>query len=570
MLSSRRWPADEPRPAVSQGTPTKRNDNATADGTGKSELLGLDMSGSKIKTLTPGICRFTFLTELRLSNNFITRLPSGVGQLRSLAFLDLSNNQLTELPSEVGWLCNMKELLLFNNHIQDLPGEMGYLYQLENFGIEGNPINENLLQIVHSQGALALIPFLRDHMISTFGFNTYIVAIAPPSDRSWLNVDTYAGGSRNAVTVLCYNVLCDKYATSQMFGYVPSWFLNWDYRKQLILHEILSYDADIVCLQEVESSQFDQYFKPQLRMRGGYDGVFSPKSRARTMSEWDRSYVDGCATFFKADKYSVWRICLRLFRFKFEDKTLVEFNQVALSRPSLRKHKDMYNRVMTRDNIAVIVRLEHKESRQEVLVGNVHIHWDPSFRDVKLVQTIMLIEELEKISMVHPKAAIIVCGDFNSLPGSGVCSFLETGTVRPDHSDFMKHTYEPYTTEGASHSLNLKNAYSLAPDSLNFTSFTPMFLGVIDYVWFRPGGLSVNGCLGPVSTEYARQIVGLPSQHLPSDHISLLVEFKIESSQQSFKREGGSGGGGLRYQTSNPDMSGPARRMYSRNKNAMT
>lgn len=88
-----------------------------------------------------------------------------------------------------------------------------------------------------------------------------------------------------------------------MFGYVPTWFLNWDYRKQMIMHELLSFDADIVCLQEVEANQFETYFKPQMRMRGGYEGAFSPKSRARTMSEWDRNYVDGCATFFKADRY---------------------------------------------------------------------------------------------------------------------------------------------------------------------------------------------------------------------------------------------------------------------------
>lgn len=242
----------------------------------------------------------------------------------------------------------------------------------------------------------------------------------------------------------------------------------------------------------------------------------------------------------------------------------------------------MYNRVMTRDNISVVIRLEHKESRQEIIVGNVHIHWDPSFRDVKLVQTIMLIEELEKISMLHPKAAVIVCGDFNSLPGSGVCNFLEMGSIPPDHPDFMKHTYEPYTTEGASHSLHLRNAYSCVQDPLAFTSFTPMFLGVIDYILFKPGGLSVTGCLGSVPTDYVKQIVGLPSQHLPSDHISLLVEFKLEAPQpiqqqqqqqqqsSSFKREGG-----VRYTTSNPDMSGGtsstgARRLFSRNKNAMT
>lgn len=34
-------------------------------------------------------------------------------------------------------------------------------------------------------------------------------------------------------TVMCYNVLCDKYATRQMYAYCPSWALNWEYRKKV-------------------------------------------------------------------------------------------------------------------------------------------------------------------------------------------------------------------------------------------------------------------------------------------------------------------------------------------------
>lgn len=50
-------------------------------------------------------------------------------------------------------------------------------------------------------------------------------------------------------TLLCYNILCEKYATTQLYGYTPVWALEWDYRKELIMSEVLSYNADIVCLQ---------------------------------------------------------------------------------------------------------------------------------------------------------------------------------------------------------------------------------------------------------------------------------------------------------------------------------
>ena len=41
--------------------------------------------------------------------------------------------------------------------------------------------------------------------------------------------------------VMCYNVLCDRYATRQMYGYCPQWALNWEYRKKGILDEVRHY-----------------------------------------------------------------------------------------------------------------------------------------------------------------------------------------------------------------------------------------------------------------------------------------------------------------------------------------
>jgi len=50
-------------------------------------------------------------------------------------------------------------------------------------------------------------------------------------------------------TVMCYNVLCDKYASRQLYGYCPSWALNWQHRRRHILDEIHHYGADVISLQ---------------------------------------------------------------------------------------------------------------------------------------------------------------------------------------------------------------------------------------------------------------------------------------------------------------------------------
>lgn len=70
---------------------------------------------------------------------------------------------------------------------------------------------------------------------------------------------------------------------------------------QAILDEIRHYSADIISLQEIETDQFYNFFKIELK-NDGYDGIFSPKSRAKTMNENERKYVDGCAIFFRSSK----------------------------------------------------------------------------------------------------------------------------------------------------------------------------------------------------------------------------------------------------------------------------
>lgn len=68
------------------------------------------------------------------------------------------------------------------------------------------------------------------------------------------------------------------------------------------MDEIRHYAADIISLQEVETDQFYNFFKPELKI-DGYEGIFSPKSRAKTMSENDRKFVDGCAIFFRSARW---------------------------------------------------------------------------------------------------------------------------------------------------------------------------------------------------------------------------------------------------------------------------
>ena len=62
-----------------------------------------------------------------------------------------------------------------------------------------------------------------------------------------------------------------------------------------------------------------------------------------------------------------------------------------------------------------------------LVVCTAHIHWDPEFCDVKLIQSMMLVQELSLIvdqtsqdwNIIPSAVPIISCGDLNSLPESG-------------------------------------------------------------------------------------------------------------------------------------------------------
>ena len=261
----------------------------------------LDMGGVQIKNLSPtsGLFSFSFLINLYLNHNALTVIPPEISKLRQLELLDLSGNNLVTIPPEMGMLTQLKELYLFDNHLQVIPPELGTLHQLQTLGIEGNPIEPSIKSIVQKEGTPALISFLRDSC----------PAPAPPPERQWHSLITpaereamEADPSVESFSVLCYNILCEKYATERLYGYTPAWALAWEYRKELILSEIVNHNADFLCLQEVDNAQYEDYFVKKLDERD-YEGVYWPKSRYKTMNDADRRLVDGCATFFKKSKY---------------------------------------------------------------------------------------------------------------------------------------------------------------------------------------------------------------------------------------------------------------------------
>jgi CCR4-NOT transcription complex subunit 6 len=220
-----------------------------------------------------------------------------------------------------------------------------------------------------------------------------------------------------------------------------------------------------------------------------------------------------------------------------------------MQRPDFKKTDDMFNRVLIRSDIAVICLFESIETGTRHVIANAHICWDPKYSDVKLVQVALLVDEVEKVannfaklpprppsdgSSVKPpptysdgtKIPIIISGDYNSVPGSGVYEFLTNGTLPGDHPDFLSHSYGRYTTDGLRHRLGLKSAYA-GIGELPLTNYTPSFHGAIDYIWYSTATLSVNAVLSEVDRSYLEKVVGFPDAHNPSECVVLFLSICI-------------------------------------------
>lgn len=357
-----------------------------------------------------------------------------------------------------------------------------------------------------------------------------------------LDVDGRVSSS-GTFTVLSYNILCDSYAANDLYSYCPSWALSWAYRRQNLLREIVGYRADIVCLQEVQSDHFEEFFAPELD-KHGYQALY--KRKTAEVFNGNINSNDGCATFFRRDRFSHVK--------KYE----VEFNKAAQSLtealvPSTQK-KTALGRLI-KDNIALIVVLEAKFSnqgidnpgkRQLVCVANTHVNVQQDLKDVKLWQVHTLLKGLEKIA-ASADIPMLVCGDFNSVPGSAPHALLAMGKVDPMHQDLVVDPLgilRPATK--LTHQLPLVSAYSsfgraagiglelqrrrldLTTNEPLFTNCTRDFIGTHDYIFYSADSLTVESLLELLDEDSLRKDTALPSPEWSSDHIALLAEFRCK------------------------------------------
>ncbi|XP_065617862.1 carbon catabolite repressor protein 4 homolog 2 [Quercus suber] len=254
-------------------------------------------------------------------------------------------------------------------------------------------------------------------------------AIMVEEDNIWikntLNSNLKAQSSNDVVfSVLTYNILADSLSINAL-GYCPKWALAWEYRQENLLEEIIKYDADILCLQEVQCDHFENFFEPELKILG-YSVMYKKKTGAGLFTaESEKSTNHGCATFYHS----------KLFKeiMKYE----LEFDKEASSVVNALEPKIRFkgsHRLTSKDNVALVVVLESLQNgsnrdafQSRICVANTHIHWSKGHEDVTLFQVAHLVNGLEKIAQSQ-QIPLIICGDFNSRPGRYVFCYWQSGS----------------------------------------------------------------------------------------------------------------------------------------------
>ena len=254
----------------------------------------------------------------------------------------------------------------------------------------------------------------------------------------------------------------------------PAEALVWETRRWRLLHEILRYEPDIICLQEVD------HFNLLERALGsvGYSGRFVPKPDSPCIYLPENNGPDGCAIFYKNSKFDLVSESKRVL-----EVWRVQSNQVVLC-----------------------LNLKHRDTEKELFVATTHL----KARQGALLSTMRNEQGKDMLDWLAESAAgkpLLLSGDFNADPSE------------PVYQSVVHHA-----------SLNLSSAYK--SDNLGVDEYTTWKIRetgeqkyVLDYIFHSEFLTPVSVLEMPSEEEIGAH--RLPSLQFPSDHLSLVADFHL-------------------------------------------
>lgn len=331
----------------------------------------------------------------------------------------------------------------------------------------------------------------------------------PFEDRHLLTKQRPTG---DTFRVVSYNVLADRYVdgTHGNFSCLPK-ALGIHYRKQLIVKELKGYNSDIICLQEVDQSQYKEYYCEELKQMG-YKSFYNRKGNC---------IPEGLVFAFNTGKFKLMDSKHIVLRTRIDDK---RFNDVL---NLLNINQDVKTKFLQQPTSLQVGVIQNRKTKSIAIVGNTHLYYHPDANDIRLLQafmaTIFLNSIKNAISREYPrsKVAVLFCGDFNSDFTKSLYGFMVSGTISPKHEDCLK-----ISPDGDAR-LHHRFYFESACGTPKYTNYTEDFKGCLDYIFIEKSKLRVSKIV-PVPTETElQQYKGLPNEYFPSDHLALVVDLEF-------------------------------------------
>ncbi|KAL0801762.1 hypothetical protein Bca101_056938 [Brassica carinata] len=367
--------------------------------------------------------------------------------------------------------------------------------------------------------------------------------ISSSVERQWVFSPSDFRNLKDKVVLVSYNLLGVDNASNHMDLYynIPPQHLDWSRRKHLICKEISRYNATVLCLQEVD--RFDDL--DSLLKNRGFQGVHKRRTGEAT---------DGCSIFWKE----------KLFK-------LLHHQEIEFDRFGLRNNvAQLCVLEMNGEDPKSKLRMQSSEqtstSPRRLVVGNIHVLFNPKRGDIKLGQVRLLLERAYKLSQEWGNIPVAIAGDLNSTPKSAIYDFVASADLDTQLHDrrqisgqsdldtkkspFRNHyavsasqTNEwsqeelqlatgGQTTTHVRHQLTLNSAYAGVPGTLRTrdqcgeplaTTCHSRFQGTVDYIWHTKELVPVR-VLETLPNDVLRRTGGLPSEKWGSDHLAIACE----------------------------------------------
>ncbi|XP_050308958.1 2',5'-phosphodiesterase 12 isoform X2 [Anthonomus grandis grandis] len=235
--------------------------------------------------------------------------------------------------------------------------------------------------------------------------------------------------------VVSYNLLADLYCDSDfsresLFPYCPHYALSIDYRKQLFTKEIIGYNADIICLQEVDKKIFKYDLNTALSHLG-YSGQFDLKGGV---------VAEGLAFFYNTKRF----ILLDSSSLVFADHLQTEpvFRDIW---ERIKSNEKLSQRILGRTTTLQVNVVGSLEQDEILVVANTHLYFHPDSDHIRLLHGCLAIRYLEhfvkgvKERYEGKRVSLVFCGDFNSVPSCGIYQLYTRGLVPGDFIDYKSN-----------------------------------------------------------------------------------------------------------------------------------